>query len=89
MRDSILAVTILAAALLACGQMTVRSSFQQYALNRAAFEMECPREKIQLVALNVALENPAYVGSQVGAVGCGKKGTYVLTHSGWVLNSAK
>ena len=84
-----LALTVTCAQLVACAApMTVGESFRQYALDRAAFEMQCPKQNVEMVQLNRPLTDPAYAGSQVGARGCGKQAVYVLSYgAGWVLNS--
>ena len=47
---------------------------------RAAFDLGCPESKIQLV--------DAGGGGTVGALGCGKRASYVyVSGTGWVLNS--
>jgi hypothetical protein len=55
--------------------------------NRASFEFECPKDKLELVVLN-ALSSP--MGDQVmqiGATGCGHKAVYVRSVGGWVMNT--
>jgi hypothetical protein len=71
------------------GCLTVGDSFQRYGLNRAAFEMQCPAQQLQIVGLNRPLHAAAYAGSQVGVTGCGKRMVFVNTEAaGWVANSA-
>ena len=56
---------------------------------RATFEMDCPKDQIELVVLDVStdLYNNNYP-KQIGATGCGKKAIYVRTgSSGWVMNT--
>ena len=54
---------------------------------RAAFEMGCPQEQIELVVLAVANGQSAQPIS-IGATGCGKKLVYVeIRGPEWVLNS--
>jgi hypothetical protein len=53
-------------------------------LDRAAFEMSCPKEQMTAAALDK---------TTVGVTGCGKKGVYVLLaapgQTKWVLNSSE
>lgn len=54
-------------------------AFKIEGLDRAAFEMSCPKEQIELTQLPNAT---------VGVTGCGKKLVYVdVRGHGWVLNS--
>lgn len=53
---------------------------------RAAFELKCPAEQIQLQVLATNPFNDA-IPNQVGADGCGQRLVYVRTPSGFVLNS--
>jgi hypothetical protein len=71
-----------------CATTTIGEHFQKHALNRASFEMQCPKERLQIKGLNEELERlgPA-TGDQVGVSGCGKHAVYVLTQNGWILNS--
>ncbi|MFP2911260.1 hypothetical protein ACLESD_40800 [Pyxidicoccus sp. 3LFB2] len=63
-------------------------SFNRYALDRASFEMNCPKEKMQVQSLNVPLDSNAAIGSQVGVQGCDKRAVYVLAQgAGWLLNN--
>jgi hypothetical protein len=67
----------------------VRDSFNKYALDRASFEMKCPKEKIEIVGLNKPLDANAEAGVQVGATGCGTRVVYVLAMGAvWVVDSA-
>lgn len=76
----------------ACASMrlpTVRKSFTDEALDRAVFEMQCPKEKIELVSLNPPLDETVTLGAQVGVKGCGKQVVYVAVRGGgWVANTA-
>ena len=53
-------------------------------LDRAAFELSCPPEKLTPVEIDK---------TTIGVTGCGKKGVYVLVESvagaRWVLNSTE
>jgi hypothetical protein len=57
---------------------------------RAAFELSCPSEQLQLVPLMTKeLEQGQQVAHQIGVTGCGHRLVYVLDYSGgWVLNSS-
>jgi hypothetical protein len=69
-------------------QPTVRQSFTARGLDRAVFEMECPKEKIELVSLNPPLDDYVLPGAQVGVKGCGKQVVYVAVKgAGWVANT--
>ena len=46
---------------------------------RAAYDFNCSEDKIAMTELS---------RTQVGAEGCGHRGVYVYTQSGWVLNAA-
>ena len=67
---------------------TVRTSFTKDALPRAGFEMQCPKEQIELVQLNRSWDDYIEGGTQVGARGCGKQVVYVYGPGGWVANTA-
>jgi hypothetical protein len=70
------------------GCITVGESFRRHGLNRAAFEMQCPPEYLQIVGLNRPLDATSVAGSQVGVTGCGKRMVFVVTKAaGWVANS--
>jgi predicted small lipoprotein YifL len=47
-------------------------------LERASFELSCPREQLTSQHLGAL---------SVGVSGCGHKGVYVLTPAGWLMNS--
>ena len=66
---------------------TIGESFTEHALDRAAFEMRCPKDQLQIKALGSDLDDVAEAGKQVGVSGCGKRLVYVKTPSGWILNS--
>lgn len=88
MRDAILGLVVLVGALLACGvHQPVRGSFEQNGLDRAAYELGCPRSKLQLHGLNTPLDQLVELGSQIGVEGCGQRAVYVFTQTGWLLNS--
>jgi hypothetical protein len=73
-----------------CAHMpSVRSSFTDNALNRAAFEMSCPKEQLSLVPLNRPLDEDISLGAQVGVTGCGHRMVYVMSMgAGWVANTS-
>ena len=79
-----LALSFVAAA--GCGA-TVRESFASNALERAAFELKCPREIIEIVPLNRGLDDRNEHETQVGVKGCGKQAVYVYARGmGWIAN---
>lgn len=85
MRKSLCAASLLA--LSGCTP-TVRESFTATALERAAFETGCPKDKVEFVPLNGTLDDYALDGKTVGVTACGKKAVYVYTiQGGWILNS--
>lgn len=58
---------------------TARGFRSSGAIDRAAFEMDCPKEQLKITELGNA---------SVGVSGCGKKQVYVdVLRQGWVLNS--
>lgn len=67
------------------GKKITEKSFETVE-NRAAFELRCPKERLQLVVLNV---NPIETSwpSQIGVDGCGVRAVYVPTAGGWVMNT--
>jgi len=74
--------------LLASGCVTIGQHFNQHALDRASFELQCPREQLQVIGLNADLDRQVGPGNQVGVSGCSRRAVYVLTpYAGWVLNS--
>lgn len=86
---SCLTFTAACCELVACATpMTVGQSFKQFALEPAAFEMQCPKQDIEVLQLNRPLTDPAYAGTKVGVRGCGKQAVYVLSYgAGWVTDS--
>jgi hypothetical protein len=58
----------------------------QLTRDRAAFDLSCPKEQIQVQMLSGLSENGT--GSTFGATGCGKKATYIRQEvAGVTLNS--
>ena len=53
--------------------------------NRASFELSCPAEQLKPRILN-AQSRGGWVTS-IGITGCDHRLVYVLTSTGWVLNS--
>lgn len=65
--------------------MTTEQHFRQNGLNKASFDMGCPKEKLQIIVLG-ELSNG---NGQVGVIGCNKKASYVAVQgAGWVNNTA-
>jgi hypothetical protein len=55
---------------------------------RAAWDFRCRPEGIEVVVLAVVDGGSwADLPAQIGATGCGRRGVYVSTRVGWVLNS--
>lgn len=80
---------LLIASLGGCASLTVREHFTRYGLPRAALELDCPREKIEIVQVDQSLDQPLYSGGTlVGVKGCSRRGVYVSLDNGtWLLNS--
>jgi len=55
-------------------------------LRRAAIDLDCPREKIELIEVDAPLDKPLMSGGTlVAASGCKRKGVYVPTDRGtWI-----
>ena len=66
-------------ALLLVGCAGARERIRGDLLKRAAFDLQCPEEQIQLTELGGFTTQ--------GATGCGKRATYVRGNVSWVLNS--
>ena len=65
----------------ACATMTAAQRFRESSgLERASFDLDCPKEQLNVVTLGKHT-------MQVGVTGCGKRAVYVGTNRGWVLNS--
>ena len=69
------------------GCITIGDHFTKHALDRASFEMQCSKERLQITGLNAGLDRQVGIGNQVGVSGCGQQAVYVLTSNGWILNS--
>jgi hypothetical protein len=73
------------------GGFTVREGFTEDAFEkvkgRATFDLDCPKEKLELVVLGTGLALGGDVPTQIGASGCGHKAVYVMTPSGWLMNN--
>lgn len=84
-----LGASLTGCATLQSGGFTVDQSSTEHAFevvkNRASFELECPKDKIELTVLNV--EGIPARAVQIGVSGCGHKAVYVSSYSGWVMNS--
>ncbi|MCA1826892.1 MAG: hypothetical protein ABR567_04410 [Myxococcales bacterium] len=68
---------------------TIRENFQKNGLDRAAHEMECPKDSLTLVPRSQALEDSARGGSLVGVEGCAQRVVYELTEAGWVVKPTR
>jgi hypothetical protein len=73
-----------------CASLTVREHFSRYGMPRAALDLDCPREKLELVQVDQPLDQPLWSGGTlVGVKGCSRRGVYVSLDNGtWILNSA-
>jgi outer membrane biogenesis lipoprotein LolB len=69
----------ISAALLLVGCAAGRERIRDDLRKRAAFDLQCPEEQIQLTELGDFFTQ--------GATGCGKRATYVRGNVSWVLNS--
>jgi hypothetical protein len=68
---------------------TIGDNFRARALDRAAFEMKCPKEQIELVPLDFSLDRSMASGVHVGVKGCETQVVYVFTNqTGWVVDTA-
>ncbi len=63
----------------------VKEGFRTEALPRAAFELSCPAESLEVVDLTP--DRQFAHGSQMGVSGCGKKVVYVYLDNVWVNNT--
>jgi hypothetical protein len=70
------------------GRSDVETMFRADGLRRAAFDLECPQEQIDVVEL-VAGAWGSNFGAQVGATGCGRRAVYVFTNLGQWHSEAK
>jgi hypothetical protein len=69
---------------------TIGEHFRARALDRAAFEMKCPKEQIELVPLDFPLDRSMAAGVHVGIKGCETQAVYVFTNqTGWVVDTAR
>ena len=65
-------------------------AYEEKALRKkAAFDMECATDALQLTILDVVKLNGVDNPSQVGVSGCDQKFTYVYSGSGWLANTAR
>jgi hypothetical protein len=73
----------------ASGCATVGQYFREKGLSRAAFDLGCPSDHLQLDYLTDPENQVVSFQSQVGVSGCGKRITYVIGPNGqWIANSA-
>lgn len=57
------------------GCVTVESAWKNDGVKNAAFDLQCPAEKIEITVLS-RNDGLGCLGSKVGARGCGKQTTY-------------
>lgn len=62
------------------GSTTLRYFRETGGLERASFDLDCPKEQLNVVSLSE-------VGLQAGVKGCGQKAVYVYINGAWLLNS--
>ncbi len=62
-----------------CSCATI-SDVEDSARQKAAFELDCPENKIALTQLSSDMMTAVY---SYGAVGCGKKTSYICQKSAW------
>lgn len=63
------------------------SDSQRDVRRRASFDMGCDAAALELTLLEVHEWARPPNPTQVGVTGCGRRGVYVRTSSGWVLNT--
>jgi hypothetical protein len=66
-----------------------RAEWESTMASRAAFEMNCPREQLRIIALTEATFGATDAPLNEGVEGCGRRAVYVATISGYVLNSGQ
>jgi hypothetical protein len=71
------------AALSGCETVAPVTVFRDTGLTRAAFDLDCPREQLQVTLLAPSRAFDGIVtctGAQVGVTGCGHHAVYVCEH---------
>lgn len=82
-----LAVVLIAFAGFSCA--TVGSHFDKNGRERAAFDLNCRKEALEVSALTGQLDDVLLRGAQVGVRGCGNRAVYVFNPEvGWILNGS-
>lgn len=66
-----------------------RSDWERALRSRAAFEMSCPEEQLQITPLTDARFGITDAPLSQGVTGCGQKSVYVASESGYILNSTR
>jgi hypothetical protein len=70
-----------------CAHVTAESSFAEKGLERAAFDLGCPKDQLNLQVLH-RNDGLGCADSQMGVSGCGKRTVYVCTSGQqWIRNS--
>jgi hypothetical protein len=95
------AVTLTLACAAACAAPEAVNGFKVNAMewteaqgkvaSRAAFEMKCSRDQLQLTVVQVGDGvdfSGGHVPEQVGVTGCGQSAVYVRSPAGWLANSS-
>lgn len=63
-----------------CTSIGSKEHFMQKGVQKAAFDMQCEKEKLEVTELG---------RGSMGVRGCGKQGRYEYVHgAGWVLNQS-
>ena len=76
--SSLAIFTLLVGLAVGCTFTGTQKHFQQTGLERAAFDLNCPADQLQVQDLG---------GSQIGVEGCGQRAVYVYTGGAWVNNT--
>jgi len=71
-RESVLLAALAGVLLFVQGCAGTISHFQKNGLERAAFELECPKDQLAVTELS---------GNTFGVTGCGKKAVYMYSHA--------
>ena len=80
MRPSLIGGVLLGVSLSACVLATSKESFVKTQLKRAAFDLNCKEDQVEVTEL----QSGTY-SSVMGASGCGQKATYKYVQNlGWV-----
>jgi hypothetical protein len=73
---------------LVCACWRYRDGWEKALRDRASFEFQCPANPITIVALTDETYGNTNAPLHQGVTGCGKRGVYTATTSGYVSDSA-